>query len=178
MAAADAAGGRRERMKSTTDLYDEYLEAARVPVTPLRHYGGRLRFHGTVVTVKCFEDNSRIKELAASAGHGQVMVVDGGASPRCALLGDVIAADAQRNGWEGVVIQGCVRDSAELAQLPLGVMALGTTPRKSTRRGEGQTGLAIRLGDAWCRPGDEIFADEDGVLLLDPSRDRRHRGGS
>ena len=84
-------------------------------------------------------------------------------------MGDILAGEAQRNGWAGVIVYGSVRDSAALAHLDLGVMALGVTPRKSVRRGEGQVDIPIRLGDVWCRPGDAVHADEDGVLLLDPS---------
>ena len=95
------------------------------------------------------------------------MLVDGGGSLRCALLGDLIAADAVKNGWEGIVIHGCVRDRAALCELPLGIKALAATPRKSLRRSEGQTGLEIVIGGVVCRDGDRLYADEDGVLLLD-----------
>ncbi len=154
--------------KPTCDLYDEHLDAARVLTIPLINLGGAGEFCGTAVTVKCFEDNSRIKELVAQDGGGKVMLVDGGGSLRCALVGDVLAGEAQRNGWAGVIVYGGVRDKAALRGLELGVMAVGVTPRKSVRRGEGQVGIPIQLGDIWCRPGDIVFADEDGVLLLDP----------
>jgi len=153
--------------KATCDLYDEYLEAARVSTTVFFHFGGIQRFCGNAVTVKCFEDNSRIKELVRTPGEGRVMVVDGGASPRCALVGDVLAAEAQGNGWAGIVVYGCVRDKAQLGELELGVMALAVTPRKSVRCDEGRIDVPIRLGDVWCYPGDEVYADEDGVLLLE-----------
>ncbi|MFO1376840.1 MAG: ribonuclease E activity regulator RraA [Steroidobacteraceae bacterium] len=151
----------------TTDLYDRFGEAARVLPPVFQDFGGRDSFSGQVVTVKCFEDNSRIKELAATPGRGKVMLVDGGGSLRCALLGDLIAADAVKNGWEGIVIHGCVRDRAALCELPLGIKALAATPRKSLRRSEGQTGLEIVIGGVVCRDGDRLYADEDGVLLLD-----------
>jgi regulator of ribonuclease activity A len=154
---------------STSDLYDQYLDKARVPAVSFYQYGGRQKFSGTAVTVKCFEDNSRVKELVATPGAGKVLVVEAGASARCALVGDVLAGEAQRNGWEGIVVYGRVRDSAALAMLDIGVMALGTTPRKSTRRGEGQVELRIQLADVPCLPGDRVFADEDGLLLLDPT---------
>ena len=153
--------------KPTCDLYDEHLDAARVPTISFLNLGGVSGFCGIAVTVKCFEDNSRIKELVATAGSGKVMVVDGGGSPRYALVGDVLAGEAQRNGWAGVIVYGCVRDKAALRDLNLGVMALGVTPRKSVRRGEGQVDIPIQLGDIWCHPGDLVYADDDGVLLLD-----------
>lgn len=157
--------------KPTCDLYDQHLDDARVPTLPLLNFGGITEFCGNAVTVKCFEDNSRIKELVATEGNGRVMVVDGGGSRRCALVGDVLAGEAQRNGWAGVIVYGSVRDRAALRELPLGVMALGVTPRKSVRRGEGQVDIPIQLGDVWCHPGDAVYGDEDGVLLLPASGD-------
>ena len=152
--------------KPTCDLYDEHLDSARVPTITLSNLGGATEFCGTAVTVKCFEDNSRVKELVSTPGAGKVLVVDGGGSVRCALVGDVLGGEAQRNGWAGIIVYGAVRDAAALRELDLGVMALGVTPRKSVRRGEGQTDIPIELGDIWCRPGDAVFADEDGVLVL------------
>ena len=153
--------------KPTCDLYDEHLDSARVLTIPLINLGGASEFCATAVTVRCFEDNSRIKELVAGDGDGRVMLVDGGGSLRCALVGDVLAGEAQRNGWAGVIVFGAVRDKVALRGLDLGVMAIGVTPRKSVRRGEGQVGVPIQLGDIWCRPGDIVYADEDGVLILD-----------
>ncbi len=152
--------------ESLCDLYDRFLDAARVADPVFRDYGKRRRFSGEVVTIKCFEDNSRVKEVLATPGKGKVLVVDGGGSLRCALMGDMIAKDAVRNQWEGVVIHGCVRDSRELAGLDLGIKALAATPRKSERRGEGQTGLAVTIAGIRIIPGDRLFADEDGVLVL------------
>ncbi|MGQ9369417.1 ribonuclease E activity regulator RraA [Azospirillum sp. ST 5-10] len=154
---------------STCDLYDRFGEAARVAEPVFRDFGARLRFAGTAVTVKCFEDNSRVKEILASPGAGKVLVVDGGGSLRCALMGDLIAKDAVAKGWEGVVIHGCVRDAAVLAGLDLGIKALAAIPRKTDRRGEGQTGLAVTVAGIRVAPGDLVFADADGVLVLDPA---------
>lgn len=155
--------------ESTSDLYDRYLTDARVPAATFEHFGGRRRFSGVATTIKCFEDNSRVKELVATGGTGRVLVVDGGGSAYCALVGDVLAGEAARNGWEGIIVYGRVRDAAALRELDIGVMALGATPRKSTRRNEGQVDIAIRLADVRCEPGDRVFADEDGILLLDPA---------
>jgi len=153
--------------RSTSDLYDRFADTARVLPPVFQDFGGRLEFSGEVVTLKCFEDNSRLKELAATAGKGKVLAVDGGGSMRCALLGDKIAEEAVANGWEGVVIFGCVRDRAALRRLPLGVRALGATPRKSVRLGEGQIQIPVTIAGVRCAPGDVLFADEDGVLILD-----------
>jgi regulator of ribonuclease activity A len=153
---------------STCDLYDSLGMRARV-LPPLFHdFGGRPRFSGVIVTVRCFEDNSRVKEILATAGHGKVLVVDGGGSQRCALMGDLIAQSAVENGWEGVVIYGCVRDRVALRDLALGIKALAAIPRKSERRGEGQIQLPIEIAGIPCHPGDRLVADEDGVLILDP----------
>jgi regulator of ribonuclease activity A len=153
---------------STCDLYDEYLDKARVPTLALRNFGGRRRFSGRATTVTCFEDNSRVKELAQTPGTGRVMVVDGGGSLRCALVGDVIAGMAVDNGWEGIVVHAAIRDSDALAKLDIGVMALGSTPRKSVRNDAGEINVDVELGEVFCRPDDRVFADADGILLLDP----------
>ncbi|GAX15240.1 regulator of ribonuclease activity A [Fistulifera solaris] len=161
----------------TCDLYDEYLDTARVPTVAWRSFGGIKQFYGPVVTVKCFEDNSRVKELVETDGKGSVLVVDGGASMRCALLGDMLAIKAQENNWAGILIHGCVRDVAALSKVKLGVMALGSTPRKSKRNGEGQSQLSVRLGDVECRPNDLVFCDLDGVLILtaEQAREREQK---
>jgi len=152
-------------MISTCDLSDRFADA-RVADAGLRDFGGRRRFSGQAVTVKCFEDNSRIKELAGTPGTGRVLVVDGGGSLRCALLGDLIARDAANNGWEGIIIDGCVRDTDVLASLDIGIKARAAFPRRSTRRGEGFTGIAICLAGAQVWNDDYVVADEDGVLIL------------
>lgn len=154
---------------ATCDLYDEHGDAARVIGWPFRDFGGRARFAGEVETVKCFEDNSRIRELASTPGRGRVLVVDGGGSRRAALLGDMIATQAIASGWAGFVIYGSVRDCAALKTLDLGIKALGTTPRKSVRQGEGTTGLPLEIVGVEVRPGDRLYADEDGIVILGPS---------
>lgn len=154
---------------TTCDLYDRFEATARVADAVFRDFGGRARFSGAAVTVKCFEDNSRVKELLATPGAGKVLVVDGGGSTRMALMGDLIAKSAVDNGWAGVVIHAAVRDTAVLATLDLGVKALAATPRKSVRRGEGQTGIAVAVAGIRINPGDLVFADADGIVVLDPA---------
>ena len=155
---------------ATCDLYDEHGDAARVIGWPFRDFGGLTRFAGEVETVKCFEDNSRIKELASNPGRGRVLVVDGGGSRRAALLGDMIATQAIASGWAGFVIYGSVRDSAVLRTLDIGIKALATTPRKSIRLGDGTAGLPLEIVGVEVRPGDRLYADEDGILILAPSK--------
>ena len=153
---------------STCDLSDEHGENARIPAPVFRDFGGRTAFHGRAVTVKCFEDNSRVKDLLATPGHGRVLVVDGGGSTRCALMGDMIAKDAVANGWSGIVVFGCVRDTAVLARLDIGIKAIGTSPKRSTRRGEGTAHIAIDLAGIAVADGDVIVADGDGIVVLGP----------
>lgn len=130
-------------------------------------YGGHTAFGGEVVTVKCFEDNSRVKELFATDGTGKVLVVDGGGSMRCALLGDMIAESGIRNGWAGIIIYGCVRDVNALTGMALGVQALGSTPRKSTRKNQGETNVEIQFGGMTIRSGMFIYADMTGIIVSD-----------
>ena len=106
----------------TADLYDEFGDRLQVCEPGLRHYGGRRNFYGRIETIKCFEDNSRVAELVATPGEGRVLVVDAGGSKRCAMLGDMLAQKAVDNGWAGVVMFGCIRDSEEISTMPLGVM--------------------------------------------------------
>ncbi|HEY4223614.1 MAG TPA: ribonuclease E activity regulator RraA [Myxococcota bacterium] len=152
---------------STCDLSDQHGERARILAPVFRHFGGRKKFHGVVATAKCWEDNSRVKELLATAGDGRVLVVDGGGSLRVALLGDMIGKGAVANGWAGVIVFGCVRDTAVLGQIDLGVLALASHPRRSHKNGEGQAQLAIEIAGARIKPGDQVFVDDDGVLVLD-----------
>ena len=149
----------------TCDLCDDNPDDVRVLEPMLSQFGGRECFGGEIVTAKCFEDNSRVKETLATPGHGKVLVVDGGGSLRCALLGDMIGEDAVKNGWEGVIVYGCVRDVDALGTLDLGVQALGAIPLKSNRRGEGQKDIAVTFGGVTFRPGEYVYADNNGVVV-------------
>ena len=151
----------------TADLYDQHTEYIRVCEPLFGDYGGLVRFAGAVATVKCFEDNTQVKAALAEPGQGRVLVVDAGGSLRCAMLGDVLATGAVTNGWTGVVINGCIRDSGELADMELGVKALGTIPRKSERRGEGQRDIPVTVAGVTFHPGDWVYCDEDGVVVAD-----------
>ncbi|WP_101676174.1 ribonuclease E activity regulator RraA [Alloalcanivorax mobilis] len=149
----------------TCDLCDDNADLVSV-VTGLNwfSYGGRKAFGGEIVTVKCFEDNSRVKERLATDGTGKVLVVDGGGSLRNALIGDMIAESAVKNGWQGVIIHGACRDVDELAKLDVGVMTLGCVPIKSVRRGEGQLDVEIVFGGVVFRSGEYVYADNNGVI--------------
>jgi regulator of ribonuclease activity A len=155
-------------MNATADLYDRFGEQLRVCAPVFRDFGGRIAFSGSAVTVKCFEDNSRIKEALAEPGDGRVLVADCGGSLRCAMLGDLIAASAVDNGWAGVVLTGCVRDTAALGGMALGIKALGAIPRKSQRRGDGQRDLPVDIAGVSIHPGDRVVCDADGVVVAAP----------
>lgn len=150
----------------TCDLCDENPDIVSV-VTGLqwRSFGGRSAFGGEIVTVKCFEDNSRLKAELASDGQGKVLVVDGGGSLRHALIGDMIAEKAVDQGWEGVIIYGACRDVDALAELDIGVMALGCVPIKSVRRDEGQLNIDISFGGITFTPGQHVYADNNGIIV-------------
>jgi regulator of ribonuclease activity A len=154
-------------MWNTADLCDEHADRARVLPPVFQSFGGRRRFSGTVVTLRCFEDNVILKATLATPGRGKVMLVDGGASLRCALLGDVLGKIAVDAGWEGVVIHGCVRDVVGIAPFDLGVRALAANPRRPGRRGEGELGVPVSIAGVRCLPGEQLFADEDGIVILD-----------
>lgn len=149
---------------ATADLTDDH-PGVQVAAPVLGSFGGVSTFAGRIETVACFEDNSAVREAVESAGDGRVLVVDGGGSLRCALVGDQVAADALANGWSGIVVNGCVRDSAALSELALGVLALDTHPRRSTKRGEGRRGETVRFAGVEFVPGSWLYADDDGVVV-------------
>ena len=149
----------------TADLCDQFSDDIEVCEPLFRSYGGHMRFAGRIATIKCFEDNSRVRELVKEPGDGRVLIIDAGGSMRRAVLGDMLAQSAVDQGWSGVIIFGCIRDSAAIAQMPLGVHALGTLPMKTDKRGEGQRDLAVRFAGATFRPGEWVYADEDGIIV-------------
>jgi regulator of ribonuclease activity A len=148
---------------ATTDLSDAH-PSVQVAEPVLRHFGGRKRFSGRITTVLCLEDNSRVREAVGEAGDGRVLIVDGGGSLQCALLGDLLGDKAVANGWSGIVINGCARDTYRLGQLDLGVMALAPHPRRSEKRGHGDRDVPVRFAGVTFRPGDYAYADEDGLI--------------
>lgn len=155
---------------ATTDLCDahEYKLVAgtlRVLDPVLRPYGGAVRFAGPAATLRIFEDNSLVRTALEQDGAGRVLVVDGGGSLRCALVGGNLGALAEKNGWAGIVVDGCVRDSAELRACNVGVLALATHPRKIDKRGVGERDVPVTLLGARIAPGEWIYADTDGVLV-------------
>ncbi|MGG5257818.1 ribonuclease E activity regulator RraA [Phycicoccus avicenniae] len=153
---------------TTADLYDEHGDALQSCSVQLRRYGGVARFTGPVSTVRCHRDNALVKAALAEPGEGRVLVVDGGGSLESALMGDLIAGSAVAQGWAGVVIHGAVRDVVALGDLPLGVLALGSNPRKSAKDGVGERDSPVAFGGVEFVPGATLWADEDGVLVTRP----------
>ncbi|KAA3628196.1 MAG: putative 4-hydroxy-4-methyl-2-oxoglutarate aldolase [Proteobacteria bacterium] len=152
---------------STPDLCDAYPDQVRVLEPLFRIYGGKHQFAGQIATVKCFDDNSLVREFAAQDGTGKVLVVDGGGSLRRALLGDMIAAELVKNGWEGIVINGCVRDVEALNTLDLGIRALNSIPVKTEKRGLGDANALVRFASVEFKPGQWLYADESGMVVSD-----------
>lgn len=158
----------------TADLHDRFGQNLQVAEPLFRDYGGNEKFHGSIATVKVFEDNTLVRKALAHSGDGRVLVVDGGGSLRCALVGDQIAALALNNGWRGLIVFGCIRDSAAIGQLQIGVKALNTIPVKSLKRGEGQENIAVRFAGVEFIPGHHLYSDLDGIVmskdaLVDPA---------
>ena len=149
----------------TPDLCDAYPDLIQVVEPMFSNFGGRDSFGGQIVTLKCFEDNSLVKEQIALYGKGKGLVVEGGGSLRCAMLGDMVAEQASKNGWEGLLIYGCVRDVDMLAQTDLGVQALASHPKKSEKRGIGELNVPVTFGGVTFKPGDYLYADNNGVII-------------
>lgn len=154
---------------STCDFCDQHKASEtgdfRVLPSVFQNYGARVKFAGPVLTVKCYEDNSHVKQAVESPGLGRVLVVDGGASMRRALLGGNLAATAARQGWAGIVIDGCARDADELSVLSLGIRALALNPMPTLRSGQGQTGVAVSVQGVRIHTGDWLYADLNGMVI-------------
>lgn len=152
---------------ATTDLCDAHGESVRVVAPLFRDFGKVRHFAGTIATLKVFEDNVLVRAALEQPGEGRVLVVDGGGSLRCALMGDIIARLAVDGGWAAVVINGCVRDAEAIGELALGVRALGTHPRKSGKKGWGERDVPLSFGGVTFRPGEWLCADADGLVVAE-----------
>ncbi len=149
----------------TADLCDEHIEKLQVAEDIFNDFGGRKTFNGQIVTVKVFEDNTFVRTALEADGTGKVLVVDGGGSTRCALVGGLIGQLAKKNNWNGIVVFGCIRDSEEIAGIDAGVKAIGTCPVKSIKRNEGQANIPVRFAGINFVPGHFLYADEDGMVV-------------
>lgn len=156
---------------STCDICDAHRAdtsgAFRMLPPVWRAFGGVAAFSGAVSTVQCFEDNSLVRAALETPGAGRVLVVDGGGSLRAALVGGKLGELAAKNGWAGIVVDGCVRDAAELAACAVGIRALALCPMPPAKRGAGQSDVPVRLQGVAIQPGDWLYADDDGIVVLD-----------
>ena len=153
-------------MIATADLMDKSDDF--VVAEPIfRDFGGKLSFCGQIQTVKCFEDNSLVRETLSKDGTDKVLIVDGAGSLRVALLGDMIAKLALDNGWQGVIVHGCIRDSEVIGTMPIGVKALATNPRKSQKKGMGEVGSIVSFAGVNFIPNQYIYADCDGIVITE-----------
>ena len=152
--------------RATADLVDEIGPEVRSCDVQFRQFGGRRRFAGPISTVRCFEDNALLKAVLSEPGGGRLLVIDGAASVHTALVGDVIAELGRANGWAGLIINGAVRDAATLVTLDIGIKALGTNPRTSTKTGAGERDVVVSFGGVDFAPGDIAFSDDDGIVVI------------
>lgn len=152
--------------RATADLVDDIGAGVRSCDLQFGQYGGRRQFAGPVSTVRCLQDNDLLKSVLSEPGDGRVLVVDGAGSLHSALVGDVIAELARANGWSGLILHGAVRDAATLRTLDIGIKALGTNPRKSSKTGAGERDVVVSFGGVNFAPGEIVFSDEDGIVVV------------
>lgn len=150
---------------ATTDLCDAHEGKVRIAAPIFRAYGGRPAFHGRIATLRLFEDNGLVRQTLDTPGDGRVLVIDGGGSLRCALLGDQLAALAVKHGWNGIVVWGCIRDAKAMATMDLGVFALATHPQKTVKKNLGDAEIPVTFAGIDFRPGEWLYADEDGLIV-------------
>ena len=152
-------------MFSTADLYDEYSENVQVALPMFNDYGKNKKFYGLISTLKVHEDNTLVRMALEQQGQGRVLVVDGGGSLRCALVGDLLAQLGIDNNWAGIIIYGCIRDSALIAAMDIGVKALNTNPKKSVKKGVGEREIIVNFAGISFVPGNYVYTDKDGILV-------------
>jgi regulator of ribonuclease activity A len=150
---------------STADLCDAFGDRSSSCETQFKQYGGRRAFSGRIRTVECLGDNALLRKLLETPADQDVVVVNGSAHLGCALLGDMMAEMAAKNGWSGVVIYGAVRDASVLGKLDFGVKAIGTNPKRSTKTGTGRIDVAVSFGGVIFMPGHWLYSDDDGIVV-------------
>lgn len=151
--------------RPTADVSDEAYDDALVLDPVFVRYGQRKMYAGPAATLAVFEDNKLVREVLSEVGKGRVLVIDGGGSRRCALVGDNLARLASDNGWAGIVVHGCIRDTAQIADIDIGIHALGAHPKKTIKRGEGRLGEPVTFAGATIAPNDVVYADDDGIVI-------------
>ena len=155
-------------MKFTTaDLCDEFESLVKIAEPLFQDYGQLKSFYGEIATVKVFEDNVLVRKTLETEGRKRVLVVDGGASKKVALVGDQLSQIACENGWAGIVVNGCIRDSVEIAKIQIGLKALNTAPKKSIKKGQGEVDVPVEFAGLVFNPKSYLYADQDGVILAE-----------
>jgi regulator of ribonuclease activity A len=154
---------------TTADLCDAYPELVQVALPVFREFGGLAKFTGPIETLRVFEDNTLVREILETDGGGRVLVIDGGGSLRCALVGGRLAAVAHANDWAGLVVNGAVRDSAELTQVAIGIRALNCVPVRSGKLGKGESGIRLDFAGVTFDSGAFLYADGDGIVVAERS---------
>jgi regulator of ribonuclease activity A len=152
--------------RATADLVDDIGPDVRSCDVQFRQFGGRTEFAGPISTVRCFQDNALLKSVLSEPGDGRVLVIDGDASVHTALVGDLIAELGRSNGWAGIVVHGAVRDASTLRTLDIGIKAVGTNPRKSTKTGAGERDVPVTFGGVTFTPGEVVHSDDDGIVVI------------
>ncbi|WP_339921107.1 ribonuclease E activity regulator RraA [uncultured Flavobacterium sp.] len=152
-------------MFTTADLWDEYDTLLSCVDPIFNHFGNKKNFSGKITTIKLFEGNSLVRKQLELDGKGKVLLIDGGASLRCALIGDQLAELAIQNNWQGIIVNGCIRDSEVINAMNIGIKALNTSPVKSVKRNLGEINIPVKFGGITFIPGDYIYADGDGILV-------------
>jgi len=156
---------RNNKKFKTADLCDIYSDDVIIMHQQFKSYGKEESFYGEISTIKCFNDNSKVREAVNSEGSNKVLVVDGNASTDCALLGDMLAEAAFKNNWSGIIVNGCIRDSDVIANIGIGVFALSTIPIKSIKKNVGDVDIDVSFMNVTFKPGDYIYADLDGIII-------------
>ena len=149
----------------TADLCDEFDNEVQVAEPLFSDFGGIIEFSGQIHTLKAFEDNTLVRAALESPGDGKVLVIDAGGSLRCAMVGGNLGKMGEQNGWSGIVVNGCIRDSEEIADQAIGVKAIATNPRRSVKKGAGDDNIPVQFASVTFRPGDYLYADEDGIIV-------------
>jgi len=152
-------------MFKTADLCDDHSDSLQIAQPLFRDYGKKITFSGTISTIKCHEDNTHVRAQLEKPGNGRVLVVDGGGSTRCAMVGDLLAQLGADNGWNGIIVYGCIRDSGVIANIDIGVKAMATMPLKSVKNGVGEVDINVHFADVDFIPGQYLYADEDGIVI-------------
>jgi len=151
--------------KSTCDISDKLHPNVQYLEPIYKSYGAKTAFSGRIVTIKCFEDNSLVEEALKTNGKDSVLVIDAGGSMNCAMLGDKRVTDAINNKWEGIIVNGVIRDSAVINKMPIGIRSLGVCPLKSVKKGAGNNNLIVNFSNVEFTPNQYLYADEDGVIV-------------